>query len=210
MKKEVPNYYLALGDSITAGYGVGSRNFASLYYTRLVAAQPDLRFVNYGISGLTTGGLANLLSSDLRLRNLVAQSRVITLTIGSNDLLRAARKKRLKTEADLTAILSGMQRNLDLIGHQLRALNPQAVVKVATIYNPIPVKGDEWSQFGQLAQVLIAEANNIIVHWARQYGFNVIPIDRAFQGREWWVIGPDRVHPSLSGHQVMATEYASN
>ncbi len=83
----MPNYYLALGDSITAGYGVGNRNFAFLYYSYLRSFNLNLRYINYGINGLTTGGFANLLSSNGNVKNLVTQAEVISITIGSNDLL---------------------------------------------------------------------------------------------------------------------------
>ena len=109
-KKKVPNYYLALGDSITAGYGVGGRNFACLYYSYLRSTNLNLCYKNYGINGLTTGGLANLLSSNGNLKNMVAQAVVITLTIGSNDLLCLAVSILRGTRVDISATLSTMEK----------------------------------------------------------------------------------------------------
>ncbi|MHB8127228.1 MAG: SGNH/GDSL hydrolase family protein [Desulfitobacteriaceae bacterium] len=207
-EKKVPNYYLALGDSITAGYGVGSRNFALLYYSYLLSFNPNLRYINYGINGFTTSGLTNLLSSNVNLMTLVTQAGVITLTIGSNDLLHAAVSILRGTRVNIFATLSNMEKNLDLIGSQIRYLNPRALVKVGTIYNPLPT--GPYYQFSGEAQALIAQANKILVHWAKRYGFNVVPLDKAFQGRERLVIGSDHLHPNLLGHQIIATEFTRN
>lgn len=204
----MPNYYLALGDSITAGYGVGSKNFAYLYYSYLRSFNPNLHYINYGINGLTTGGLANLLSTNVNLKNWVTQAEVITITIGSNDLLHAAVSILRGTKVEIFATLANMERNLDFIGSQIRHLNPRALVKAGTIYNPLPA-GPYYRYAGQ-AQPFIAQANKVLVHWAKRYGFNVIPIDKAFQGRERLVIGPDYLHPNFQGHQIIATEFAGN
>jgi Lysophospholipase L1 and related esterases len=204
----VLNYYLALGDSITAGYGVGNRNFAFLYFSYLISLNPNLRYINHGINGLTTGGLANLLSSNVNLKNLVTQSEVITLTIGSNDLLHVALSNLRGRRVNISITLSNMERNLDFIGFQIRHLNPRALVKVGTIYNPLPA--GPYYQYSGPAQVLIAQTNKFLVHWAKRYGFNVVLIDKAFQGRERLVIGADHLHPNLLGHQIIATEFARN
>lgn len=202
------NYYLALGDSITAGYGVGSKNFAFFYYSYLRSFNPNLRYINYGINGLTTGGLAKQLVSNNNLKNSVTQAKVITLTIGSNDLLQVAVSILRGTRVDIFATLSNMERNLDMIGSQIRHLNPSTLVKVGTIYNPLPA--GPYCQYSGPAQVVTAQANKIITHWAKRYGFNVAQIDKAFQGRERLVIGTDHVHPNLLGHQIIATEFAGN
>ncbi|HUS89504.1 MAG TPA: SGNH/GDSL hydrolase family protein [Desulfosporosinus sp.] len=49
--------YLALGDSITAGYGVGSLfSFPTVYGNFLRRHSPDLSVHNLGVNGLTTHG----------------------------------------------------------------------------------------------------------------------------------------------------------
>jgi lysophospholipase L1-like esterase len=204
----VTSYYLALGDSITAGYGVGSRNFAFLYYSYLYSLNPNLSYINYGINGLTTGGLANLLWTNGNLKNLVTQAEVITITIGSNDLLHVAKSFLRGAKVNISLTLSDMERNLDLIGSKIRHLNPGAFVKVGTIYNPLAV--GPYFQYSGPAQGLITQANKIIIHWAKRYGFNVALIDRAFKGREQLVIGSGHLHPNLLGHHIIATEFGRN
>lgn len=202
----MPNYYLALGDSITAGYGVGSRNFTFLYYSYLRSFNPNLRYINYGINGLTTGGLTSLLMTNGNLKNLVIQAEVISITIGSNDLLHLAVSILQGTRVNIPVALSNMERNLDLLGTQIRRLNPRSLVKVGTIYKPL--LAGPYYQYSDQAQALITQTNKILVHWAKRYGFNVVQIDKAFQGSERLVIGPDHLHLNLLGHQIIANEWA--
>lgn len=201
------NYYIALGDSITTGYGVSSsRNFAAQYYSYLLNIYPGLHYINYGIPGLTTNRLVYMLSSNSELVHLVKQARVITLTIGSNDLLHAGVYFLRGARTHIIYALSNMERNLEFIGMQIRRLNPRGIVEVATIYNPLPA--GPYYQYSGPAQRIITQANKTIVHWAKKYGFRVVPVDRAFQGREQVVIGPDYIHPNSIGHQIVAMEYS--
>jgi len=200
----VQRYYLALGDSITAGYGVGGSNFATLYYSYLVNRYPYLRYINYGILGLTTYRLAIMLSSNASLQNMVAQAEVITITIGSNDLLQVAASFLRGGRLEIFRALIEMEKNVNFIGMQIRKLKPTALVKVATIYNPLPA--GPYYQYTAEAQKIITQANKIIVHGAKRYGFHVIPVDKMFRGKEHLVIGQDYLHPNLAGHQMMATE----
>ncbi len=198
--------YVALGDSITAGYGVGSHNFAQLYYSTLLSQTPKLRFINFSINGLTTSKQANLLISNPSLRNFITQARVITLTIGSNDLIGVGIAILRGSQPNIPATLANMTQQLQFIGQQIRSLNPVALVKVSTIYNPLPA--GPYYQYSAPAQGLMNQANEIIVHWAKRYGFGVVQVDRAFRGKENLVIGPDHFHPNLIGHQIIASEFA--
>lgn len=200
--------YVALGDSITAGYGVGNHNFAQLYYSTLLSQTPNLRFINFGINGLTTSKLSNLLISNPSLRNFITQARVITLTIGSNDLIGTGISILRGTQPDIPATLANLAQQLQFIGQQIRSLNPVALVKVSTIYNPL--LAGPYYQYSAPAQELMNQANKIIVHWAKRYGFGVVQVDRVFRGKENLVIGPDHFHPNLIGHQIIATEFAKN
>ena len=79
---------LAIGDSLTRGYGADGRGYAEQLQP-LLAAQPgrqDLRVVNLGINGETSAELA------ARIDAAVAQHRpaVVLITSGGNDFLRRA------------------------------------------------------------------------------------------------------------------------
>lgn len=79
--------YVALGDSITAGYGLAEE---SPCFAELVARQNGLSLANHAVNGLTSAGLlAQLQDPDGALCGDVAAADVVTVTIGGNDLLDA-------------------------------------------------------------------------------------------------------------------------
>jgi len=200
--------YLALGDSITAGYGVGSPfSFPMVYAAFLRRHNPDLRMINLGINGLTTGGLLALLKVNQDIRRLVSQASLITLTIGSNDLLRLIRNTNQPINPSyLPLIFNNMSKNLAQIGEVVRQLNPNATVKVATLYNPLSAGSN--TQYFVQAQGVIDNANTVIATWANRYGFYVVYVDREIRGKERLLIGRDYVHPNVVGYQVIAKAFA--
>ncbi len=84
--------YLALGDSITSGYGLGSSDscFVDLFAEEIGATTT----VNAGVAGLTAADLATALTDATGTEYAtymaaISQADVITITIGGNDLMAA-------------------------------------------------------------------------------------------------------------------------
>ena len=199
--------YLALGDSITTGYGVGSnRSFATLYYTSLLHSFPGLKCENLGINGLTSAELATLVGQT-RVYSLIAQARVLTITIGSNDLLSVGKGLISGAGANMDLTLGSLNQNLMFIGERIRSANPSALVKIATIYNPLPPM-DKAS--GALAQGLVKTANRSIIRTAREFRFTAVPVAKFFSGKEQVLLGPDHLHPNVMGHRVIADLFGVN
>ena len=200
--------YLALGDSITAGYGVASPfSFPNIYASFLSRHHPDLRLLNLGVNGLTTSSLLHQLKCNPSLRQSVAQAFLITLTIGSNDLLRLIGKPNRPIKAfQIPIIQGGMTKNFMQIGHEIRLLNPRATIKVATLYNPLPA--GPYVQYYAQVQGIIDQANAMIFMWAKQYGFVVVNLDREIKGKESLFIGQDYAHPNAAGYQLIAKAFA--
>jgi lysophospholipase L1-like esterase len=200
--------YLAMGDSITAGYGVGLQSsFPSIYSTVLRQQFPDLHYVNLGVNGLTTGRLLSMVGTP-RIRSLVSRSRIITITIGSNDLLTEIKALACGCQINVDLALANMANNLMLLGNSIRINNPYAVVKVATIYNPLP--NGPLQMYAPQAQGVIDKANQIIAYSARANNFVPVPVSQAFRGREAFLLGPDHFHPNLIGHRVIAELFCQN
>lgn len=83
--------YLAVGDSITAGYGLSSpstEGFVTKFADAISGADTSVITVNAGVSGLTADDLVTALASGSYDTQLAAAD-VITLTIGGNDLMAA-------------------------------------------------------------------------------------------------------------------------
>ena len=98
-----PVTVVALGDSLTAGYGLPQEEgFVPQLQAWLAAQGQDVVVVNAGVSGDTTaGGLARLDWS------LTPQVDAMIVTLGGNDLLRGI--DPAASRANLDAILKGAQ-----------------------------------------------------------------------------------------------------
>ncbi|MEA4902277.1 SGNH/GDSL hydrolase family protein [Desulfitobacterium sp.] len=199
--------YLALGDSITTGYGVGTnQSFAALFYKNLLAFDPGLQYVNLGVNGLTSMELASMVRQE-RLCSLIAQAKIISLTIGSNDLLAVGKGFISGAGANIDLALGNFNQNFMFIGNQIRAINPSVLVKAATIYNPLPPMNKEVDAY---AMGLVKAANHQIKRVAREFRFVVVPVAKAFSGQEQLLLGPDHLHPNVMGHRVMADLFSVN
>lgn len=199
--------YLALGDSLTTGYGVElSRGFSSLYFSWLSQNSPTFSYANEGINGLTSLQLARLLAAEPRKQNLMTQAWLITITIGSNDFLHLARRVFTGCFPDIPAFLNRFQADMIQVGQILRHLNHGARIQIASLYNPLPA--GPYRQYTRQGQTLLNEANAILGDWARQFGAALVPVGAAFRGQESLLIGADHVHPNVNGHALMAGLFA--
>ncbi len=107
--QERPVVILALGDSLTAGYGLrAEQSFPSVLEARLRRNGHRVRIINAGVSGDTTaGGLSRLSWS------LAAEPDIAIVELGANDGLRGLPPRT--TEENLEAILAELKRRRVLV-----------------------------------------------------------------------------------------------
>ncbi|NLI93561.1 MAG: SGNH/GDSL hydrolase family protein [Peptococcaceae bacterium] len=206
MGSDIVPSYLALGDSITTGYGVGSDySFASLLFKKLKLMYPHLIYRNLARNGLTTGQLNTLLDRP-ELKSYIKESAIITITIGSNDLLDSIPLLISGGGFPSKKVLVNIHSNLNWIGKQLRSSNPNSVIKIASIYNPLPAS--HYAAYSHLGQSLVDRLNSSIAYWAKKYRAELVPVDLLFKGREALLLGPDGIHPNRAGHGLIAEAFA--
>lgn len=145
--------YVALGDSLAAGYQPGGTELRDTAYpaltaNRLGAGGAELTVENLGCSGETTTSLleggtcdfaegSQLEQAESLLTSRTGEVGLVTIDIGGNDLLRCVRGG---ADIDATCVADGVetvQRNLPTILERLRAAAGDDVpVLVLGYYNP--------------------------------------------------------------------------
>lgn len=167
---------LFLGDSITAGYGIGEdRAFPAIIQDKLDAAGYDYSVMNAGISGDTSaGGLSRI---NWLLKRPVD---IFVLELGANDGLRGNPVE--STEENLTAILN-----------RVKDKYPEAKRVLAGMQVP-PNMGPDYS----------AAFRNVFPRVAGKTGAHLIPFILEGVGGVESLNQADGIHPTVEGHQLIA------
>lgn len=167
---------LFFGDSITAGYGLGTAEaFPALIQERIDELGWPFEAVNAGVSGETSaGGLRRI---DWVLREPVD---VLVLELGANDGLRGVP-------------VVGMRSNLTRIVENTRAKNPNVSVIIAGMRMP-PNLGRQYATdfgnaFPEVAEELDAELIPFLLEDVAGH-----PLLNQFDG----------IHPTARGHKIVA------
>ena len=169
---------LAFGDSLFAGYGVGTENsYPAKLETALRARGIDARIVNAGVSGDTSGAGRQRLPFVLDKQENID---LVILELGGNDLLRGI--PPAETRANFEAMLSELRdRGIPVLLMGMRA---------PPNYGP-EFQRDFDALYGDLA---------------REYGAELIPfwLETVYQRPD--LFQDDRIHPTEEGLQVLAND----
>jgi len=167
---------LVLGDSIAAGFGLdGHEAFPALLQKKVDEAGWIFEVVNAGVSGDTSAG-------GLRRIDWVLKRKcdVLILELGGNDGLRGLP-------------VAAMEQNLQAIIDKTRAKYPQVQILVAGMQMP-PNLGDDYARDFQQAFVRVAQKNKA----------TLIPFLLEGVGGHPELNLPDRIHPTVEGHKIVA------
>jgi lysophospholipase L1-like esterase len=219
--------YIAFGDSITAGYGVGADNS----YAKLFADDGGYSLTNYAVSGWDSGDLLTLLGGGTIAAETLQNTDLITVCIGANDLLKlltplagdfaavtnigdlAAIAETLQSSAFINQIFTAIK-NFGNNFIEIRAKLPADTIYF-TIYNPYSGINLGLFNFGLYCDVYIEQLNNII----RGSGAKVFDLYGTFatyKGTQPLVaadftampVNPDP-HPTLAGQQYTAEQFGA-
>jgi lysophospholipase L1-like esterase len=206
--------YLALGDSLSAGYGAipTTRGFTYQLLARAVIDSPARTiFTPAAVPGATSQDVLayQVPQAPLFLKDTgVPYRKVITLTIGGNDLLTLLGPVPPAPE-QVALVLEALAGNLGAILATLLAQSPDAEIYVGNLYDPrLPVPGSDQLIMGAnqaIAQVVAAFPASSVT---------LVDLYGAFQGRTGLLLGersgadPLEVHPTNSGYRVMTDAFA--
>ncbi|MGL4745362.1 MAG: SGNH/GDSL hydrolase family protein [Dermatophilaceae bacterium] len=190
--------YLALGDSLAAGFQPGGTELRETAYPALAAARlgrqgRGLAVQNVACSGetaasLVTGGRceypggSQLAQAEEVLRDRGAEVRLVTIDIGGNDVLRCARQKVID-QACVDQGLASVRSALPTTLRRLRAAAAENVpVLVVGYYNPWLAAG--YLGFGEAQVAPAAKAfaalDAAVERAARDTGATYVSLDEAF------------------------------
>jgi acyl-CoA thioesterase I len=167
---------LVLGDSLSAGLGVGpSEAYPALLQDKIDAAHWDFRVVNAGVSGDTSAdGLA-------RIGWLLKQRvDVLLLELGGNDGLRG-----IPVATTMT--------NLQTIIDRVKQRNPEAQIVIAGMQMP-PNLGERYTAAFRKVYPELAARNHAAL----------VPFLLEGVGGRPELNQADRIHPTAEGHKVVA------
>ncbi len=191
--------YLALGDSLAAGYQPGGTERRDTAYPALTASRlardgADLTVQNLGCSGETTGTLldggkcsfdagSQIAQAEAYLAKNAGSVRLVTLDIGGNDLLRCATRQLTVDQACVATGLRTVRSNLPTALDRIRAAAGRDVpVLVLGYYNPWLAAGYLGTGQEQLAAAAKAftELDTEIEKAATAAGATFVSLDKAF------------------------------
>src|SRR3954471_19888530 len=169
---------VALGDSLTAGYGLSRKQaWPALVADKMRDAGYEFEVVNAGSSGDTTTGGLRRLPALLRAHKKID---IFVLELGINDAFRGVSIEQIRS-------------NLQTIIDQVRAQQPNASIVIAGMQLPNVSSDDYVGAFGGIFRALAEKNRTTLIPYFLE-GVGGDP-----ELNQW-----DRVHPNAAGQRVLA------
>jgi acyl-CoA thioesterase-1 len=168
---------LALGDSLTAGYGLSRKQaYPALIAEKIRSANYQFEVINAGSSGDTTAGGLRRLPPLLRGKRID----VLILALGINDAFRGVS-------------IEQMRANLQAIIDQTRARYPNVSIIIAGMQLPLASSDGYVREFGEMFGTLAEKNRTALIPYLLE-GVGGDPELNQF----------DRIHPNAAGQRVLA------
>ena len=204
--------YLALGDSLSAGYEAKpvTQGFVyQLYQGGVIDSLNNLLFCTEAVPNATSNDVLHyqIPQAHLFFTNTgTSYRKVVTLTVGGNDLLSLLRPDGTIDLSLIPGALATYGNNLFGILNSLVTSFLDVRVYVGNIYDPkLPIAG---------ADQLVAALNQVTATVTGFFPGNVVLVDffSAFQGRSGLLLVERKgagfnVHPTDAGYQVMTAAF---
>lgn len=133
--------YVAIGDSLTQGVGdtTNQGGFVPLLAQSLTNETDfEVKAINYGVSGNTSAQILSRMQEKKEIGKDLKQARLMTLTVGGNDLRKAVLEDTSNLDLDrFDKPAKRYVKNLKQIIDLARKDNPDLPIYVVGIYNPL-------------------------------------------------------------------------
>jgi acyl-CoA thioesterase-1 len=168
---------LALGDSLTAGYGLSRKQaYPALIAEKMRSANYQFEVINAGSSGDTTAGGLRRLPSLLRGKRID----ILILALGINDAFRGVSIEQMKS-------------NFQAIIDQTRARYPNVSIIIAGMQLPLVSSDGYVREFGEMFGTLAGKNRAALIPYLLE-GVGGDPELNQF----------DRIHPNAAGQRILA------
>ena len=208
---------VALGDSITAGYGL-ERNLSRVSrkaYPQLLGDEIGYRVTNLAVAGMTSGEVLEAVQSNNRYRNAIARADLIILNVGGADMLGflyGVLEGQIDPITEGEQLIINLAFNVTSIIGEIKSLNPEVPILLFNIYEPYPVSAWLELESPEVLSVLLGflgEVNGVIYNIAEAYESFFVDAYTAFEdypGSELEkaaLLFVDEVHPSTLGQVLL-------
>ncbi|WP_165492111.1 SGNH/GDSL hydrolase family protein [Egibacter rhizosphaerae] len=206
-----PLDYVALGDSLAAGFAAPSGYPEHLAQRLEESTGRPVEVEVAAQIGWTTRRLRDAVDERAPLREALADADLVTVSVGSNDLFRAAFELG-ETCAEPACARPPIERFHERWEDLLAEIDAHtdARVVVTDFYDPFAGRRGE-DELTSLGRELRAEANRGLRAAAEQRGFVIAPVEQAFHGadgtedpRDRDLIAFDGIHPNRAGQERIA------
>jgi lysophospholipase L1-like esterase len=195
---------IILGDSLgrgtgdESGLGIGGRLVDELKRRHV----DTKNIVNIAVNGARTRDLVQQLTSH-NVQMLVAQSNVVIVSIGGNDLW-GDNNWRNAAPRDPARVMNDVLANVEQILRSIRGANPTARIFVIGLYNPFVT-----TPFGKLLAPFVNRWNALLVQrFALDPNVVVVQTSDIFAYRDR--LSLDRFHPNDEGYSLIARRIADD
>ncbi|AEI46346.1 SGNH/GDSL hydrolase family protein [Paenibacillus mucilaginosus] len=197
---------LALGDSLTRGYGdPEGKGYAGYLADALKGkAKEEVVLENLGVNGQTSPQLAEMLGQ-AAVQGQVKAADIILVSIGGNDLFRGGETLATLDLAAVAKIQEEYTKQLQGILGRLRELNPQANLFLIGLYNPFIELKD-----ANVTSKIVRDWNYQAAETAAAYPKTVlVPTFDLFQLKVSDYLYTDQFHPNVQGYKLIAERAAA-
>ncbi len=226
--------YVAIGDSLTHGYGLADKKndrFSTIVTENLNKAGDFYVEYNYGVDGLTTDGLLDMLEEGGI--GMISEADLITIDIGANDVLDSmnpiiyatiengsvTKEKYEQALSNYQSSLRSGYENTKAVLEFIKEKNPDCQIVIATIYNPyryidldIIIEGEN-TALSDFTDSMMQDLNENIKALANEYDCRIADWYTAFAMTKLNVLNARYdesvvnldIHPNKEGYNLMAT-----